>query len=351
MVNIIGNPERGCWDRYVTHHPDGIFSHLYGWSEALARVYSLQVLRFAAIAGGGEDVVGILVLTVFPFPNGVTRLVSIPYTDYAGVLADSPAAAQALIDAAISEARNNNIQYIELRQQGSQNQWVDDYLSTGKLANYQAHSFKVSLGLNLPGSSDALWQQLPAKVRNQVRKARKSRCHAVVGGEELLDDFYAVFSENMRDLGSPVHERQLFSEVEEQLRTNTRVCVVYIQGTPAAAAMFFYCSDTIYNPWASSLRDFRSHCPNMLLYWTMLSYSCQTGCRRFDFGRSSPGANTCRFKLQWGATMSPLTWHVLSFTDMQWEPTCESLEHDWIRHLPINESIARGPSFRRRISL
>ena len=54
-------------------------------------------------------------------------------------------------------------------------------------------------------------------------------------------------------------------------------------------------------PWASSLREYFSLCPNNLLYWEMIRWGCKNGYQRFDFGRSSPDSGTYRFKKQWGA--------------------------------------------------
>ena len=61
-------------------------------------------------------------------------------------------------------------------------------------------------------------------------------------------------------------------------------------------------------PWASSLREFRHLCPNMLLYWAMLERAIAMGLTTFDFGRSSPRGGTRQFKVQWGASESPLFW-------------------------------------------
>ena len=46
----------------------------------------------------------------------------------------------------------------------------------------------------------------------------------------------------------------------------------------------------------------------MLLYWHLLERSIQRGQGVFDFGRSSMGSNTFRFKKQWGAKAHPATW-------------------------------------------
>jgi len=53
----------------------------------------------------------------------------------------------------------------------------------------------------LPKTPEVLWKGLDAKVRNQIRKGQKANLSVAWGGPELLPDFYAVFSHNMRDLG------------------------------------------------------------------------------------------------------------------------------------------------------
>ena len=47
----------------------------------------------------------------------------------------------------------------------------------------------------------------------------------------------------------------------------------------------------------------------MLLYSSALEYACQEGFQHFDFGRSTPGSGTYRFKEQWGARPVPLRWY------------------------------------------
>jgi hypothetical protein len=46
----------------------------------------------------------------------------------------------------------------------------------------------------------------------------------------------------------------------------------------------------------------------MLLYWSLLERAAQRCQETFDFGRSSPDSNTCRFKKQWGAVPEPAEW-------------------------------------------
>ena len=61
-------------------------------------------------------------------------------------------------------------------------------------------------------------------------------------------------------------------------------------------------------PWASSIRDFNPLCPNHLLYWHAMETAVAEGVDVFDFGRSTPGEGTFKFKEQWGAEPVPLHW-------------------------------------------
>jgi len=54
----------------------------------------------------------------------------------------------------------------------------------------------------------------------------------------------------------------------------------------------------------------------MLLYWSMLAYATDLGLSRFDFGRSTEGTGTYRFKQQWGALPNRLHWFTMGTPDV-----------------------------------
>lgn len=347
MIDIQIFSGKNEWDAYVSQKDQSSFSHLFSWGNALASVYDLQIFRLVARdRGKQEKIVGILPLIFFPAPGLDTRLISLPYSDAAGILADTAGVQEELILAGLSLAKNLGAVHLELRQSGE--------LAIPKkslTATHTLNTFKVGLSRNLPDAEETLWQEIGTKVRNQVRKAKKSGGRLIIGGQELLCQFYAVFSENMRDLGSPVHDRMLFERMAHHLAEQMRILIVNIGEIPTAAAMVFSHNATLFNPWASSLRRYRPECPNMLLYWGMLAHGLEKGCRRFDFGRSSPHASACRFKCQWGAKLQPLTWHVFSQTHHRWAPECETLVDMKWKHKTVEASQKLGPSIRRWISL
>jgi FemAB-related protein (PEP-CTERM system-associated) len=247
-------------------------------------------------------VAGILPLVYFRSRLFGRFLVSLPFLNYGGVLASDGLAGDTLIAEAHRVAQRFGASHIELRHTGRQ--------FTG--LPYRAHKLKLTRPLS--STPDALWSDVDRKVRNQVRKAQKDGLTAHTGHSELIPEFYAVFSRNMRDLGTPVYPKSLFLETARLFSQELQVYVVRWGRAPVAAAIALRFKDVVIVPWASSLREYRQHCPNMLLYWTMLENASQQGVKTFDFGRSTRGAGTHQFKLQWGATATPLHWEYLLLT-------------------------------------
>jgi len=77
---------------------------------------------------------------------------------------------------------------------------------------------------------------------------------------------------------------------------------------PVAAGFLLGFRDTLEIPWASSLRKYNRLAANMLMYWHALKLAIEEGFKRFDFGRSTPGEGTYKFKAQWGAAPLSLNW-------------------------------------------
>jgi FemAB-related protein (PEP-CTERM system-associated) len=128
---------------------------------------------------------------------------------------------------------------------------------------------------------------------------------------ELLDGFYEVFCRNMRDLGTPVYGRSFFQNILETFPDATCIISVMLESKTVASGILTWFRDTLEVPWASSVADYREMCPNNLLYWEAIRYAIRNGARKFDFGRSTPGEGTFRFKKQWGANPAQLLWQYL----------------------------------------
>jgi FemAB-related protein (PEP-CTERM system-associated) len=282
------------WSAFVDGSPAASTYHQWRWRAVFEQAFGHETVYLGARTG--DTLVGVLPLVFFDSWLFGRFAVSLPFVNYGGVLADSDAVGDALVERAIAAARARGCAHLELRHRAR------------RFAPLIAKQHKVGMMLPLPRTQEAAWQQLDRKVRNQIRKAEKSDLTAVSGGRELLDDFYEVFARNMRDLGTPVYSRRFFEAIVRQFPAAARVFLVRHRDVTVAGAVSLRWRETLEVPWASSLRRYRAWCPNNLLYWALLRHAVTEGCQLFDFGRSTPNEGTFHFKRQWGAVPEALCW-------------------------------------------
>jgi FemAB-related protein (PEP-CTERM system-associated) len=325
------------WDAYVTRSPGAGLYHQYGWARVIERGYGHRPAYLWARDASG--VRGVLPLVLFRGALGGRSLVSLPFLDEGGLCADNAATRSALWEAARALSRHERAPSIELRQGPSSG------LELPSLGS------KVSVMLALAGDPDAMWKRLDPKVRNQIRKATNSGLAPAWRGIEGLDDFYAVFARNMRDLGSPVHARRFFEAILEEFAGTARLLLVRDGRRTVAGGVVMVFRDTVLVPWASSLREWRSRCPSNLLYWEVIRSACDKDLHWLDFGRSTPGGGTYRFKMQWGGQERRLHWEaserpsIVDSGNLRYQ----QLIRAWQR-LPVPLATVIGPILRKRLS-
>jgi serine/alanine adding enzyme len=307
-ISVAGKADGEAWDAYVAARSAGEAAgratnavsayHEWAWRGVFERSFGhVGVYLIARNAGA---IAGVLPLVAVRSVLFGRLLTSLPFVNYGGVVADSDEVGHALVDRAAAIAREGGYRHVELRH-------VDQ-----RFAGLPCRQHKVAMRLAL---ADGMWDRLDRKVRNQIRKAEKSGLAAEHGGADLLDDFYRVFARNMRDLGTPVHAKRFFGEVLSALPDRARVVVVRLDGTPVAAALTLRTGPGTEVPWASSVKPYNHLCPNHLLYWEAINAAVAEGCTTFDFGRSTPGEGTYKFKEQWGAEPVPLHWEYAYLRD------------------------------------
>jgi FemAB-related protein (PEP-CTERM system-associated) len=176
-------------------------------------------------------------------------------------------------------------------------------------SDFHLSTHKVNMILDLPESQDALGKSIGSKRRSQIKRPIREGVSHKIGGKELLDHFYDVFCQNMRDLGTPVYSKKLFADILTTFEANARICVVYWEGKPVSTGFLMHYKDRLEIPWASTVRYANRISVNMYLYWQILSYAIEEGFKQFDFGRSSIDAGTYKFKKQWGAQPHQCYWY------------------------------------------
>jgi FemAB-related protein (PEP-CTERM system-associated) len=333
--------EEALWDEYVLRCPESSHCHLSGWRRVIECGYGHQPCYLWARENG--EVRGVLPLVSMRSFLVRRSLVSLPFLDDGGICADTEQVRSQLYQEAVRLYERQKANFLDLRHRSA------------NTLDLPLNGDKIMMILDLTTNSDVLWKRFDAKLRNQVRKAQKSGLIAGWSGKEELHDFYKVFAANMRDLGSPVHSRRFFAGILEEFPDSAKLMLVRKDAQVIGGAVCFFFRDNMIVPWASSLREYFSLCPNNLLYWEMIRWGCENGYRRFDFGRSSPDSGTYRFKKQWGVKEEPLHWQCLSRrVGHSVMPHANDAKYQWLirawSHLPLIVTKFAGPLLRGQIS-
>lgn len=316
-------------------------AHAPEWRTVIRNAYGHEPLYLSVEGDGGGP--GVLPAFIVRRPFMGTVVSSMPFLDGGGPLSSSPALDDLLVARLLEEARRVGAEVVELRCR--QKLGID----------VEPMEHKVNLTLSLPADETRLWQQLDGRVRNQIRKAERSGLSVECGGADKLDEFYAIFATRMRELGSPVHGRGFFGAVLDAFGERARVTLVRKGAVPIGGLIALAFEDTLTVPWASCLSEYLSLCPNMLLYWETIRAGCAQGFKRFDFGRSTPGSGTYRFKRQWGAEEEPLFWYTIPTRHRRRVSGPGASRHaalltgSW-RRLPLAVTRGLGPHIRKYLT-
>ena len=347
-IRLAGPKDLSSWDAYVSSHSNATPYHLIAWQQAMEQAYGHK--NYSLLAEKENRIVGIFPLCYLRPPLSRGQLVSLPFCDIGGVLSDSATITKELIREAVNLSKKLHVSLLEIRT--DKDTGTND--STDLPQSTESH--KVRMLLPLPASSQKLWEDFPSKLRSQVRKAEKNGLSFEWGNAGNIDDFYRVFSRNMRDIGSPVHAKEWILSVMKTYAERVRMGLVYKDHEPVGCSILLCLGHKASVPWASTLQEFNRLAPNMLLYWKMLQYAADNGFQEFDFGRSTPDEGTYRFKAQWGAQPVPLFWHRIHVDENIPAPgekssTKRATAAALWQKLPLPVANLLGPIIRKYISL
>lgn len=287
------------YNDYIASQPDATPYHYGGWLTAVEKAYGHTAWVITAHHNG--KLCGALPVVEVKRPFRAGTLVSLPFCDLGGLLAESSDIAAEMRVAAQNLAASLGGATLEIREGGLE--------LLPEECTEMASDTKVRMLCELPACSETLFKSYKPKLRSQIRKAEKNGLTAEVRrGEAAIALFYSVFSRNMLRLGSPVHSLGWFKELSKAYGDNMLVGLVFKDQEPVGAGIVLVQGKQACIPWASTLEEHNRLAPNMLLYWTLLARVNDMGCTRFDFGRSTLGEGTFRFKAQWGAVPYRLNW-------------------------------------------
>lgn len=291
LGDVIDRARIGAW---LLEQPDATPFHLPVWSVAVARGCRQKSHYLVAERGNG-DIAGVLPLTEMHSPLFGRALVSAGFGVCGGILADHPATVRALAEAAWKLAGRLSCPSVELRG-GAQpgDAWHAD------------DSTYLGFARDLAADDEAELLAIPRKQRAEVRRSFGNDLEIVTGDEAAAH--YRLFAESVRNLGTPVFPRTLFSEVLSEFGPSAEVLTVRHRGMGVASVLSLYWKGIVYPYWGGGGEAARALRANDAMYFGLMRHARSRGCTRFDFGRSKAGTGAAAFKKNWGFEPAPLTY-------------------------------------------
>lgn len=279
------------WDEFVATCPQATFFHRSGWRNVIGDVFGHETYFLYAEKGG--RIAGVLPLAYVNSRLFGRRLAALPFCVYGGVAAEDDSTRDALVARAGQIGRELQVDFIEFRNLHPQ---------PGLPASDRYVTFRKPLDPDPAANLAAV----PRKQRAMIRKGAQKGL--VVRKNAPIDDFFRVYAESLRDLGTPVLPLRYFCALQHAFGDACEVMTVAGPdgGQPLAAVLSFYFRDEVlpyYGGGTPAARQFHAY---DFMYWELMVHALGRGVRWYDFGRSRRGTGSYRFKTHWGFEPQPL---------------------------------------------
>ncbi|HLI18382.1 MAG TPA: FemAB family XrtA/PEP-CTERM system-associated protein [Rhodanobacteraceae bacterium] len=325
------------WDAFVAATPQATFFHLAAWRSIIEGLHHRCHYLYAERQG---VVTGILPLAEIHSWLFGHALISTPFCVYGGVVAADPESEACLVQAAAALADELRVDYLELRnREPRQTDWPIKHLY-------------VTFRKSLPSEGIDDLKAIPMKRRNKIRKGINASLETRHDGS--VAEFYRVYTESVRNLGTPVLPRRWFERLRRAFGTDCEITMITLQGRPLATVMSFYFRDEVHTYYAGSVRSGRTVAANDFMYWAVMQRALERGVRLFDFGRSKQDTGSYDFKEQWGFQPEPLpyAYHLVRAKEVPNVSPTNRKYHLFIegwKRLPLPVSRALGPFLARNL--
>jgi FemAB-related protein (PEP-CTERM system-associated) len=286
------------WNRFVLSSQRASFYHRAEWRAINEECFHHDTAYLAAFAD--NRIVG-----VFPIVRVKSLLFgniacSMPFVNYGGPAGENVRIEAALLERAGQVAEEWGVDYLEVRSL----RFLGD--------RYLCSLDKVSMTIDLNRDPDVLFNAFKGDQRKDIRRAYKNGFTAKFGTLELLDDFYEVLAESLRDLGTPIFGKEYLAAIVGAFPHSTRICMVYgADGTLGGGAFVGQQNGIVEGMWLGTRQAFRRQMIGYVLYWELIKDACLGGHRLFHLGRSTAESGGEVFKKKWNARTAQLYWQYL----------------------------------------
>jgi FemAB-related protein (PEP-CTERM system-associated) len=285
-------------ESFLTERAEAQLFQRPAWSRAVERGCGSRSYYLVCENGAGK-LRGLLPLSEIRSPLFGNSMVSAGFGVGGGILADDVATGEALAAAAWALAERRDCSSVELRGGMLPEEWQ---IQDGVYANFAT---------DLPSGDEAILLSIKPRHRAKIRRTFGYPIEYRTGtSEKNLNDHYLAYSTSVRNLGTPVFPRQLFTAMAEEFGTDAEITTASIDGEVLSSVFSFYYKGTVYIYWTGGTPKARDLQANLALNYRVMCDASRRGCTRADLGRSKLGTGPYVFKENWGMSPQPLVYAV-----------------------------------------
>ena len=346
-IRLVNQKDGSAWDEYVMQHPRGTVFHLTGWKDVVESSFGHKPYYLIAVnrskleaqstnencikadelfdptnsTNSSNQIVGILPIFRIKSVMFGDYLVSVPFAELGGVLADDKTLEKILLQRAVEIADELNCDYFELR-----NREAIEGLKTKDLY----YNFKGEIFSEL----DENLKAIPRKARRMVRQGDKFGLIPEFGNHNF-NEFYNILAKSYHRLGTPIFSKRLFKQFLKIFGEKSAILLIRNkEKIPVAGVLSFFFKDQIIPYYAGSDFVYRKLAPNDFMFWQLIKYGCENDFKVFDFGRSKADTGSFHFKRHWG-----------------FEPTRLAYQYYLIRSDELPNLSPANPKYQKKIEM
>jgi len=290
VVRPLSEADRFAWNAFVHAHPDGTFFHLVEWQDVLRRAFGHRTHYLLAECHG--EFCGVLPLAEVESLFFGHALVSTPFCVYGGIVALDGAAHAALERAACDLAQKLGVDHLEMRNRHRHH------------PTWPCKDLYVTFRKEISEDAEVNMRAIPRKQRAMIRKGIKEELRVEI--DEAVDRHYVMYSESLRNLGTPVFAKRYLEILQETFGDACDILTILKGNRPVASVLNFYFRNDVLPYYGGGSREARAVAGNDFMYWQVMERARAKGYRIFDFGRSKRGTGAFDFKTYWGFQPEPL---------------------------------------------
>ena len=157
------------------------------------------------------------------------------------------------------------------------------------------------------------------RMREYIKQAIKSKLQSFIGSTDLLNEFYILYLQNMKELGTPPLQKKFFKKILESFSNVSKIILIKDQNKFCSGVFLLKVSKSeLFAQTICTPRAYQTDQSTHLVYLEAVREAQKLGCSVMNFGRSINDSGPAIFKKRFGLKATPL---LMYSSDKNWTVT------------------------------